>query len=344
MQNVILMYSREYFSPFVKLTCDILNVKGIIWIDDYTKHYEVDGTSYVTTNIRNMQKIIVQSGNETVRIISFDIYLIPVVACLRLIKEKFKDAKRPYEFCFIQHGTFSDLSVAKRSGYKIKWVLRSARSLATFIKTVPLFEIPKVVKICIRSFYLSSYECRNELTEFIPVFQHGVFWNRADIDLLGENIISKFETILETRPPDDERVSFQFSNSAAPVYISQPLYEDDLVEKAVFVDFVSRIKNEYPLLKVVLHPRSNRNIFEEFTGNELIELEKTDNIITTSLVLGHFSSLLLVVPKDIPMQTFGLDNRDVENSIKKFNDAYTTEDINILSCAFSELSMLLTDD
>ena len=344
MQNVILMYSREYFSPFVKLTCDILDVSGIIWIDDHTKHYEVDGTSYVTTNISEMQKFIEQSGNECVRIISFDIYLIPVVACLRLIKEKFEDAKRPYEFCFIQHGTFSDLSVAKRSGYKIDWMLRSVYSLVTFIKTVPLFKIPKVVKICFRSFYLSSYQCRNELAEFIPVFRHGVFWNRADIALLGENIISKFEKILETRSPDDERVSFQFSKNAPPIYISQPLYEDDLVDKAVFVTFVNRIKNEYPLLSVVIHPRSNRNIFTKFANNELISLDKSDNIIKTSLVLGHFSSLLLVVPKNVPMQTFDLDNKVVKNSIKKFYSSYAIEDSNMLSCAFSDLSTLLTDD
>ena len=139
-------------------------------------------------------------------------------------------------------------------------------------------------------------------------------------------------------------MSFQFSKNAAPIYISQPLYEDDLVEKAVFVAFVSRIKNEYPLLSVVLHPRSNRNIFAEFANNELIELDKSDNIITTSLVLGHFSSLLLVVPKNIPMQTFGLDNKDVENSIEKFYSSYAIEDRNLLSCAFSELSTLLTED
>jgi hypothetical protein len=334
------MYKREYFSTFVATVCRLLDINTVVWIEEDIPQFKKNEITLKGAKIRQIRSLV-DSRETKVRIITFDIHLIPVIASVRYIEREFKRAGQPYEFCFVQHGTFSDLSVIKRKDYNFQWIKRSVGSMLLLLSTLPLRDLFKGCKICIRSLLFGSFSCRQDLAELTPKFRLGVFWNPADLDLLGEETMGRIEEVVLTSPPDRDRLELVYNSNAPILYISQPLHEDNLVSEQSLFNFLEEIYQKYPNLQILLHPRSREDLYSSFPQDRLTRMDKEYQVIQASKILGHFSSLLLSVPKSMDLETYDLDSSVVKQSIDKFRIAYDSNaDVASLP-KFSELKHII---
>jgi len=312
------MYGPEYFSDFVDLTCELLDVNEIIWIYEKSLVFEKGGRKYACCNIACATDFLDHFKNEQLRIISFDLHLIPVIASLRLITGILNKRTLAHELAYIQHGTFSDLASEIRTRYSLKWVMNSFFGFKLFLSSAPFKNAGSMLYLCLKSFIFGSFRCRERLSELTPPFATGIFWNKSDIELLGNKVTGNISRIVITSPPDIERVEFLVCMDAPPLYIAQPLAEDNLVSTTRIKSFHKQLLHDYPEVVCLLHPRSDTSLFSIFSTDSLVRLGKNKAIIRTSLVLGHFSSLLLVVPDNIPLQTFDLGDSGLSESVDRF--------------------------
>ncbi|MDC1453158.1 hypothetical protein N8352_02510 [Porticoccaceae bacterium] len=326
----ILVYNKKCFTPFVKLVCEIIQPKGIVWLESSGPHEIPLNNQIKQVNLNEFKTYFKKTNNTPHKIICFDIYLLPVVSAIRSIKNEYIDT----QFVFIQHGGFFDLAGDKRKKISLNWICRSIKTIFQLLNTINIRYWPKLFFIFIKSFFRGSFVVREEICKLTPQFELGIFWNEADIKLLGNDIKKCFQEIYITRSPDLSKVLFVKCTEEKIVYIDQPLLENKIINREKMHELLN-ILEAANCKTIILHPKSDINKFGG-TNYNFIELNDKLIEINCSSVMGHFSSLLLSVPRDINIKTIDLNVTELIDANSRFLNA-TKTDIDSYKPSFSTI-------
>jgi len=329
----ILVYNKVCFTPFVEVVVDILSPDGVIWIDSDGPHELPKHNHLEQYNLSHCIKEFKEKNINITKLVCFDIYLLPVVYALRIFKLNFDEA----QLYFIQHGGFFDLSEGNRNNYNLHWIKRSILTTFRFMKTVNIFLWPKLFNIFFISFFRGSFYLKDKISDFVPSFKLGVFWNESDTLLLGNKIIKKFENIKITSSPDSSKVIFKRNKKLSNIYIDQPLLEDGIITHGE-MESINKLIND-SIEKIILHPRSNKEKFRDFKG-QFIKLTNKKQIVECNRIIGHFSSLLLSVPSDISIKLVDLGNIKLKEANKKLLSS--RKKVNINRPSFESIKEMIT--
>ena len=189
MKTEILMYERRYFTPFVKKVCDLLNVNYIFWLyDSNVENLQVENVTS-QCNIMRVDEIFEKDFDHAFRLVVFDIHLIPAIAGMRWTLKYAKKYNATLEIVYVQHGTFNDLSSDKRVSVGAKWLLKSLFGFFIFMRTIHPKLLWDFISLTVMSFRYGSFHVRAKLFKYIPLIDHGIFWNRGDIEILGKDFL-----------------------------------------------------------------------------------------------------------------------------------------------------------
>lgn len=297
-KRYLLVYNQSCYTEFVKHVEKVVKADGIIWIEkidvsltEDIKYFHIDNSNF---------------ENKTIEIIVFDIYLLPVISAILKLKHEALSLK----ICFVQHGSFSDLSIAKRKKFNLSWFVRSLKTIIRLHKYRNHINhsFISVLFSTIISFIYGSFILREKFVTYIPKFDVGFFWNYNDEVLLGDRVLNRFENIINTQPPDSGRISFIYNKNSPVIYIDQPLVEDGYIDNESYLKGLKNELDSYDDLQIIVHPKSNDSKFIDFPKSKLIKLDTYATKIETSLIFGHFSSLLLIIPENIPIRKIGFGN------------------------------------
>lgn len=316
MKTAILMYEKKYFSPFVSRVCELLGVENIFWLYENGVDDLCAASSLRQCNIRQIRKVLEEDCNGILRLVVFDVHLIPAIAGMRWTLQQAKKSNVSVEIVYIQHGTFNDLSSDKRIKTGLIWFSNSLFSLYLFMRTIRLALSGDFLSLAARSFWYGSFHIRSELVKYIPLIDEGVFWNRGDIEILGSQFLRVFRRTTLCQSPDKEKVDIQFNSNAPELYVAQPLVEDQIVPLETMSTFLSQLAHRSNVL-ILLHPRSDLVLFREFPREKLLRLSQLEKL-EVSKVIGHYSSFLASLPVSVPLLLKDLGVPDVAASIRKF--------------------------
>lgn len=334
MKTAILMYERRYFTPFVKKVCGLLNVDYIFWLyDSEVENLQAENIES-QCNIMKIDKILERDFDRSLRLVVFDLHLIPAIAGMRWTLKNVKKYNATLEIVYIQHGTFNDLSSDKRVNVGVKWLAKSLFGFLIFIRTIHPKFIWDFISLTFMSFRYGSFQVRAKLFKYIPVIDHGIFWNRGDIEILGDDFLRVVRRITICQSPDQERVDLQRDPTGPKLYVAQPLVEDGLVPLDTMSSFLSKLAGRDDVLFLV-HPRSNLELFKDIPTGKLLRLNQLKEL-KVSGVIGHFSSFLVSVPASVPLQLEDLGLADVAKSVQSFLASRQTKDSRRTDPSFSE--------
>jgi hypothetical protein len=117
----------------------------------------------------------------------------------------------------------------------------------------------------------------------------------------------------------------QFSINGKVIYVGQPLVEDALVDLLEYQNFLSNLHQKYgDDLVFIAHPRQLVKYVDD-----AIRLSDINNPIFTRLVIGHFSSLLLSIPDNIPIAYECFNNDEIFSYARHIQDSIVQTPLNL---------------
>jgi hypothetical protein len=301
---LLALNNKDQVSPFILKVYRLMNADGFLWMDK-NQFLAVNGDMN-TVNHSYGDPI----DNSTVVII-FDIFLVPTLIFLK----KYNHC----EFTFIQHGVFSDLTVDFRPKKKtLGWLLRSIKLSIRFLLC---FGISINNLLLLKNIFIhGGWFCRTEIDNLSLSIDLAIFWNETDRSNVSESFPNLIKHYHLVESPDKEHLKLKYSPDGMAIYISQPLVEDALVDDQIYTAFLKEQELLYgDDLLVLKHPRDTRHF------NNSISLSNITHDIEVRLVIGHFSSLILAVDKNIPVQFVNFEDQNIttycnyiETSRKKY--------------------------
>lgn len=134
---------------------------------------------------------------------------------------------------------------------------------------------------------------------------------------------SNIQQYYSCAPPDADKLKLKYKSDGKVLYISQPLVEDNIVSQERFNDWwyeLSSSTNSEP--HVLIHPRQEH--IEYSSCSRLIDCQTLE----VSKVVGHFSSLLLSVPDEIPIELHDLNDASVREYVSAMQASLRKRNIN----------------
>ena len=288
--KIIVLNNRSQISPFVERVYQISKSDAFIFLDEITF-----GQSLRKKNKSFSYPVIQDVPSESTLII-FDIFLVPTLTVLKAYEGK--------KIIFVQHGAMFDLAQPYREkNLKISSAFRYLMVSLKFLKAFS-FRLKAFVHL-LKVFRRGSWSAVHFMEETNLKINRSLFWVGADARLLEEKIPKVLGDIYLSKSPDTDLHRFTFSPTGKVAYIGQPFVEDGIIGASAYDLFVSLLRGRYgQRLIFIRHPRQlSISKSNSVLLSELDELE-------VSKVVGHYSSLLLALPNDIPMELedFGMPN------------------------------------
>ncbi|WP_418641896.1 polysialyltransferase family glycosyltransferase [Vibrio chaetopteri] len=290
--KLMVLNSPEQISPFTKDVFSSLGCEG------YLFNEKTDG------EIINKESVVYYYGDklpEKTSLIIFDVFLVPTLVVLK----KYRHLK----FIFIQHGLFSDLTIESRNKKRtLDWYKRSTIIAKRFLDNFG-FTMSNIA-ILLRIMRSGPWSQRDNLNELGLRVDHAIFWNKLDF----ENILTSFPHLIckhtLTLPPDFDKIKIKYNANAPCVYISQPLVEDGIVSSEEYLNFTAKLRTKHDDVIIIRHPR------QKIISNNDRLLSEVDEVLETSGVIGHFSSLLLSIGINIPVEYECFDKASIQSYSK----------------------------
>ena len=287
--KLLALNNQSQVSPFILKVFKITNADGFLWMDKNQCHHEVDGRQILNFSYGD-------SLDHDIKIIIFDIFLVPTLVFLK----KYMNCK----FVYIQHGLFSDLTVDFRNKKKtLTWLLKSLNIAFRFLNVFGWSY--KNIILLGDIFKNGGWHARKLIGDLPISIESAIFWNELD----KENIFNQLPRIIKTfdviESPDKSLLRLKYCPNGKVIYISQPLVEDSVVSEAIYESFLQSLYAMYGRdLIVIKHPR----IIQNFVDQRF--LAEINSHIKARLVLGHYSSLILSVHQQIPVEfcDLGVEN------------------------------------
>lgn len=115
-----------------------------------------------------------------------------------------------------------------------------------------------------------------------------------------------------------DSVCQNYNSKGSVVYLSQPLHLDNILTKADYIKYVLNLCKKFDNIIIVRHPRIEKDFFTQ------LEIPTFDNSdvrdMPVSLVIGHFSTLLLYDFGQIPLYFDNLENAMVKERVNTILD------------------------
>lgn len=280
MKKIVVLNGPNNLSPFITKVIDGIKADGIMWMDQYDPGIEYK------KNVENL-KYGASFDSKTIFYI-FDVFLVPTL----LILKKYSGISKVY----VQHGAFSDILIEnRRKKLTLSWFLRSIKNGWRFLILFG-FNL-KTITLLFKILKYGPWHARDKIKELKLCINYGIFWSKIELNEIIESEIISFHAVSLCKSPDVNALKLKYNPNGKVVYIGQPLVEDTIVEITTYRNFIQNLISKYcEDIVFIIHPR------QQLLNEKSIKLHEIINHIPCRKVVGHFSSLLLAVPKNIPIE------------------------------------------
>jgi len=297
----VVLHSDMYVSPFVERVLSACEATFVIWLGQNKpsqrvslRFPEIKQYMYGDYGLVNF----VQCSEKKVPLIFFDVFLIPTLNCM----SKYKALN--FSYVFIQHGVFGELTREFRvKGITLSWCISSIKHAIRFLN-LHGWSWGNIC-ILINVFQKGAWSARKMLRRYIVPFDTSIFWVEHDAKILSNEFPSIINNIKICESPDNNRINLEYAEDGLVLLITQPLAEDNIIKKKKYEIFLDNMQCKYKNnLLIIRHPRLS---VRPDAGILLSEVH--GKTLKVSKVVGHYSSLLLSVPKGVPIdiETFDIE-------------------------------------
>jgi hypothetical protein len=293
--NIMVVHSGKYMSQLLRNIIASQNIKNIMWLTTCESNLTIM-SEYNEINYLKFGDNVHKSSLFLV----FDIFLIPTV-CLFI---RYKNCS----FGFVQHGVFSQLlAQRRRQKFQLSWIISRLRFFWFYVTNTgaPL----KSLLVLSRIFFKGSGPFIEIFVDYIPSFKFCIFWSRADYVHLSEQISDKLSNVQICKSPDSDLLDITYDPDGRDIFVSQPLVEDGLISEDAYKAFLAA--KDLANTSVIKHPRDTFVYENEIELSEVVGLK-------CRKVFGCFSSLLLSVPPQIPIDLWDFNEANLGPIVSAF--------------------------
>ena len=284
--NYLVLIEDQHYTDITINICNKLNIDVVIFCSKRKTIAQPNNINFVY----GLHNIVDSISTKNVYILDYH----PLAIQLLLTYTKL------YNVIYIQHGYYEskiDRKLSKRSLY---WFYNAFYFAVNYLFKFNEFDFFKRLYFCFKYFMFGNKSCITEISKNKKI--NLVFLiDETSKAKFKKDFKGNFNEIYITGALDDNK--FIYSKTGFVIYISQPLHQTGHVTKEQYLNFLSDLYKNQGQMHFIVHPKMENSFIQRISEIGFIPSTKNDlNEIHVSKIIGHFSSLLIGVPKNIPLE------------------------------------------